>query len=219
MEYTRTTTTNDSTIISALRGIQPKTDECCGPYLSQDRGMDAMCCARCNVLRQQIYRGRGTFIWNPVASDYLKALAERHPTLSLLSCCIVSTCNEQLIYLPVSQSELTMENVFFFIKQQMLLWKEMGIVGDILNAGVGHTKNGLPVITPGNDATKADCTSDEGVVIRENFFRIVDEKKALASKWSHVINCRKVLHLLFPNNKAEEFPKGVLSGETWYAIW
>jgi len=187
--------------------------------------MDTICCARCNVVRQQIYRTSGGFIWSKIGFDYLKSLTEKYPTFSLLSSCIISTCGEKLIHIPVGRSELLVANVLPFIKQQMLMWREMGISSTILKPLIAYARNGLPIIMPGNEAKIVEQTGEEGVVVQGNFLRVVNEEKALLSKWSHVIRCQKVLEILFPGLKVEVEERSVpvssrvSSKETWYATW
>lgn len=229
MDFTRTTTVNDTTILSAMRGIQPATCGCIGPYTSKDRGMDTMCCARCSVLRQQLYRVVGMFILNSLSNNYLNKLVERISSVKdIMSCCIVSTCGIQdekaspnmripLIYIPPSTNVLVSENVLWFLREQMLLWREMNISADITTNLIAYTRSGLPVVLPGNKAVEVERKmNDDGVeFMKDNqmFIRVVDPAKALGGKWCHVVNYQKVLGLLYPS---ETIGRREINGSVWY---
>ena len=208
-----------------MRGIQPATCGCIGPYTSKDRGMDTMCCARCSVLRQQLYRVIGMFILSSLTNNYLNKLVGRILSVKdIMSCCIVSTCsgenaspNIPLIYIPPPTNVLVSENVLWFLREQMLLWREMNISADIAINLIAYTRSGLPVVLPGNKATEVERKmNDDGVeFMKDNqmFIRVVDSVKALDGKWCHVINYQKVLGLLYPN---ERIGRREINGSMWY---
>lgn len=220
MEYVRTSTATYPAILTALRGVQPTTPECNGPYLSSDRGMDEMCCARCNVLRQQLCRlfrhnlyaaDVGSFIYTRIALDFLHALEARKVVHeSVLKSCIISMCNNPLVYVPPGRSELNAANVREFIRLQMLLWRTMYIDCSISAANLAYTQGGLPVIIPGNDAIISPYTTDSE---EREWIRADSET---IPKYRHVIRYQEVMTLLFPGEKWDQKEE---KGVVWYKVF
>lgn len=192
-----------------VRGIQPKTTLCRGPALSKDRGLDTMCCARCNVLRQQLCRMPrsdvlysaeiGSFIYNDLALEYLSLLESRGIIReNIYTCCAVSMCDDApIVFVPPGKTKLVDDNVHEIVKQQMMLWKEMGLVGRITCANVGYTHGGMPVILPGNETVRMVANNTEGIVVEGDYIRVLDMEKALNSSYAHVVGYWCVMRMLF----------------------
>lgn len=197
MNFVRTHVTSSNTPLASLRGVIPPTPDCKGPYISQDRGMDTMCCARCHIVRHQIYREKGGFIVNSLAIDYLHRLSRFQSDAT--SACILTTCGRQLLYVPPATNELHRENVRSRLKQQFLLWKELRLVDMVDPDNIGNTDAGFPVVFPSNDCIRKDeFGGDEGVQVSEGELKVTDMAKAFASgKWVYLINYYTIMSQVY----------------------
>jgi hypothetical protein len=194
--------TSTNSLPVSLRGILPSTADCNGPSISQDRGMDAMCCAKCHILRQQIYQQKGVFIGNSFSIDYVLRLMEIQR--DVLTACIIIACGEPVMYIPPARNELHQDNVKGMLKEQFLLWKDLHIIDNIDKRNIGFSHSGIPFIFPSEGCVrKEQFGGDEGVEIIDDKLKVINPKKAFASgKWNYLINYYTVLNLLY-NNKEE----------------
>lgn len=200
MDFVRMHITSDPTTAPSLRGIIASTTDCNGPYISQERGMDAMCCSKCYIVRQQIYKQIGTFISNNITIEYLHCLQEVQEDCA--SSCVLTTCGNPLLHISPGNSELEADNVKEALKEQFLLWRHLHIIDVVQKENIGFTHMGVPVVFPSDDCiTQEQYGGDEGVKIENNILTITDGKKAFTSgKWAYLIGYYATLNLLYGIN-------------------
>lgn len=197
MDFVRTHVTTSHSMLPSLCGVIPATTDCNGPYVSQERGIDAMCCARCHMVRQQIYKEKGGFITNKLALEYFYCLISQESDAA--SACIVTTCGRPLLYVPPASSDLGSENAKGKLKKQFLLWKELHLVSIVEVDNIGYTHVGTPIVFPSQDCIrKEEFGGDDGVEIKTGVLTVVDMAKALESgKWMYLINYYDTLEKLY----------------------
>lgn len=169
MELIRTSTPGSAGNSMGLRGVYPGTMGCGGPRPSNHHGMDAPCCARCNVIRKQVQmlpsfsqEGRhddpsgyalpniGSYTENATTLEYLDRLAISGIIRDdVFSCCVISLCGGRPnIFIPAGGPGLGRYNVSECVRLQLELWEEMGLSDEITSANIGRTHNGVPIIVP-----------------------------------------------------------------------
>jgi hypothetical protein len=174
------------------------TPGCNGPFLSQDRGLDKPCCARCHIIRQRIYREIGIVTGNPLEINYLKDLALICPEVE--TSYSIANCGSPMISTTPYESELEYESVRGFLHKQFNYRRDKKVGWEEVNTKyVAMTNLNKPVICKmPSDRYYENIGGDDGVSINSGKLVVSDMKKAIESgKWLFVINYYQICKILF----------------------
>lgn len=128
-----------------LYGVFPSVPGCEGPTLSQDKGLDTPCCARCYIIRQRIYREKGMVYSSQKNIEYLEKMGSAIPEVS--TCYVISKCGKPVVSTNPYNSELEYESVRGFLQKQFLFRQEERVACKTMSSAyVGMTSLNKPVV-------------------------------------------------------------------------
>ena len=141
-----------------LKGVQPKTINCKGPEISQNKGDDAVCCARCFFLRTQKYVKAFSSTSNPIAFEYLDEI-----DFADKSSLIIPLCSEKrVIYYPQLTFISSMKPIINGLQEQFKIRHRLGIVDKQIEASQIVCNNfNVPLIIPQDKTQKRQAFKTE----------------------------------------------------------
>jgi hypothetical protein len=186
--------------IVRLYGEIPITPGCNGPILSEVKGTDTPCCARCLILRQRIYRTYGFVSFRQEDIQYAERLSEACPEAK--TSYVVSVCGKKAISAVPYMSELEYESVRGFLQKQFLFRAREGYVSKTMDVVfVTMTEMKLPVYMS-HDKILETYGGDEGVKFKDiggkKYMCVVNMEEAYKSgKWIYIVNYYAICSMLY----------------------
>lgn len=180
-------------------GEVPKTQFCEGAWISLDEGRDGMCCVRCHLLRQAIYRKKRMVSPSVTCLEFIRNFPPAK-TACFATCCDETT---PAIFYQSGDTEMEIKSFLEPLKEQFKLRKKLGIIEkEIKKVNITHNAQKMPIVMPGFTSEKFQGEeSDDGVKVSKDGKSIIVsdiEKAYKAGKWMYLINFyQALLHLDF----------------------
>jgi hypothetical protein len=171
------------------------TASCKSFKLSQNNGLDTICCSICSSIRILLYKKYISFIEGN--TELFQKILDKYPFIQHIK--VLCGSNRLIVY-QIKHQDTEIGLLEKKLKEQFLYWKSLGICQkEISPSQVCYTKYFYPVIIPNHNTKvfKRALNVDSGVKIEKDVLSVVDLEKAFESgEYMYVINYYQVLSLI-----------------------